>query len=115
MTYVNGGTNEYGVALMESWAAVWTVDTPYIDVLRRDFFDENEDAIREAAENGGTFSDKNGQTGAVHAISTGGDLNGDGFPNNFDDASDYVAEELSAWVMEDGGAFEQAVADGYSR
>jgi uncharacterized protein YbjT (DUF2867 family) len=116
MTYVNGGENEIGIALTDSWAAVWTVDTPYIDVLRRDFFDEHADEIRAAAKSGGTFSDENGQTGAVAVISSDfGHIEDDApFPSKSDDASEYVADELSEWTGSDGGAYEQAAAEGYT-
>lgn len=38
-SYITDGENEIGVALTDSWAGVWTVDTPYIEVIRRDFWD----------------------------------------------------------------------------
>lgn len=113
--YANGGENEIGVALTESWAAVWIVDTPYIDVLLRGFYDENADAIKAAAENGEMFSDEKGQTGSVAVIGTSGYLNDDGFPKHFDDVSEYVADELSAWVRREGGAYERAISHGYGR
>lgn len=109
-TYVNGGQNEIGVATTESWAAVWTVDTPYIEVITREFYDAHAEEIREAAELGQTFSDSQGQTGAVAVINTD-----EGWPKEYDDASEYVADELSAWTRSDGGAYERAVADGYGR
>jgi len=114
MPYITDGENEIGVALTESWAAVWTVDTPYIHVIRRDFFDEHADEIKDAAERGREFSDEDGQTGGVHDISTNGDLDAKGFPAKFDDASEYVADELSTWTREDGGAYERATVEGYS-
>jgi hypothetical protein len=92
---------------------LWTVDAPYIEVLRRDFFDEHADEIKAAAENGGTFSDEYGQTGGVAVISTNGDLDNAGFPAEFDDVSEYVADELSSWTRSDGGAYERAVTEGY--
>ena len=73
-TYVTDGENEIGVALTDSWAAVWTVDTPNIEVIRRDFWDEHADEIKAAAERGRNFSDDDGQTGCVAVIGTNGDL-----------------------------------------
>lgn len=114
MTYITDGENEIGVALTDSWAAVWTVDTPYIHVLRRDFFDEHAEGIKERATAGREYRDEDGQTGSVHDISTNGDLDDDGFPKNFDDASEYVADELSSWTRTDGGSYERAVIEGYT-
>ena len=115
-TYVNGGQNEIGIAVTMSWAAVWTVDTPYIEVITREFYDAHADEIREAAELGQGFSDGQGQTGAVAVISTAGDLDDEGYPKGYDDnASEYVADELAAWTLSDGGAYERAVAVGYGR
>lgn len=115
-TYRNGGNNEIGIAVTGAWAAVWTVDTPYIDVLDRDFYDDHKGDILEAAIQGETFSTTDGQTGAVAVISTGGDLDEDGYPREHDgDASEYVAAELSDWTRTDGGAYERAIADGYTR
>lgn len=113
-TCITDGENEIGVALTNSWAAVWTVDTPYISILRRDFWDEHADEIKAAAEKGRDFTDEDGQTGSVHAISTNGDLDPDGFPKNFSDASEYVADELTSWARSDGGSYERAVIEGYS-
>jgi hypothetical protein len=116
MTYINGGTNEIGVALTESWAAVWTVDTPYIDVIRRDFWNEYTEEIKAEAVRGRGFSDESGQTGCVAAIGTNGDLNDSGFPlGHGGDPDEYVASELSDWTRTDGGVYERAVAGGYSR
>lgn len=113
-SYITDGENEIGVALTESWAAVWTVDTPYIEVIRRDFWDEHADEIKAAAEKGRDFTDESGNGGTVAVISTDGDLDGEGFPKNFDDASEYVADELSSWTRSDGGAYERATIEGYS-
>lgn len=110
--YVTDGSNMIGTATTDSWAAVWTVDTPYIHVLRRDFYEEHADEIREAAVRGREFSD-DGQTGALADIGTGGDLDEKGWPKGYETASEYVAAELAAWTREDGGYFEQAMADGY--
>ena len=113
--YVNGGDNECGFALTESWAGLWTVDTPYITVIRRDFYDEHSADILEAVRLGQGFSDADGQTGEVAVIGTRGDLDETGWPKGFDDASKYVADELESWTRSDGGEYEQAVADGYTR
>lgn len=113
-TYVTDGENEIGVALTDSWAAVWTVDTPNIEVIRRDFWDEHADEIKAAAERGRNFSDDDGQTGGVAVIGTNGDLDDDGFPLEYSDASEYVAAELSDWTKSDGGAYERATVEGYS-
>lgn len=115
MPYITDGENEIGVALTESWAAVWTVGSPHIEVIRRDFWDEHADEIKAATERGREFSDENGQTGQVHIIGTNGDLDDDGSPAKFDDPSEYVADELSTWTREDGGAYELATVEGYSR
>lgn len=114
MAYITDGQNEIGVALTSSWAAVWTVDTGYIEVIRRDFWDAHADEIKAAAERGRGFADEDGRNGTVHIISTKGDLDDDGFPKNFDDASEYVADELSSWTREDGGAYERATVEGYT-
>ena len=114
-TYVNGGQNEIGIAVTDSWVAVWTVDTPYIEVITRGFYDAHADEIRKAAELGQGFSGGQGQTGVVAVIGTDGDLDTEGWPKGYDDASEYVADELSAWTRSDGGAYERAVAEGYGR
>lgn len=113
--YENGGSNVIGVATTESWAAVWTVDTPYINVIRRDFFDAHESEIRNEVSAGRDYSDAEGQTGAVAVISTNGDVDAKGWPVGYEDASEYVADELSTWTREDGGAYERAVGEGYGR
>lgn len=111
--YENGGSNAVGIATTSMWAAVWTVDTPYIEIIRRDFFDEYADEIREAAVRGQNFATENGDTGAVHVVSTGGDLDEKGWPKNYDGPAEYVTEELETWAREEGGDFERAVAEGY--
>jgi hypothetical protein len=113
-SYITDGENEIGVALTDSWAGVWTVDTPYIEVIRRDFWDRYAEQIKEAATAGREFSNDAGETGGVAVISTGGDLDTDGFPKEYDDPSEYVAAELSAWTRSDGGAYERATIEGYS-
>lgn len=113
--YENGGSNVIGVATTSSWAAVWTVDTPYIDVLTREFFDAHEAEIRETASRGEVFSTSDGKAGAVDAINTGGDLDDKGWPKSYDDPSEYVSDELTAWTREYGGDYERAIADGYGR
>lgn len=113
-SYITDGENEIGVALTDSWAGVWTVDTPYIEVIRRDFWDRHAEQIKEAATAGREFSNGAGGTGGVAVISTGGDLDADGFPKEYDDPSEYVAAELSAWTRSDGGAYERATIEGYS-
>lgn len=114
MPYMTDGENEIGVALTESWAGVWTVGSPHIEIIRRDFWDEHADEIKSAAERGRGFSDEDGWTGSVAVIGTTGDLDDEGFPLKFDDASEYVADELSTWTREDGGAYEQATIEGHS-
>lgn len=114
MTYITDGENEIGVALTDSWAAVWTVDTPYIEVIRRDFWDEHSEAIKEFAERGRDFTDEDGHNGTVAVIGTDGDLDDKGFPTEFDDASEYVADELSSWTRREGGAYERATVQGYT-
>jgi hypothetical protein len=113
-TYVTDGENEIGVALTDSWAAVWTVDTQYIEVIRRDFWDEHADEIKAAAEKGRDFTDEDGNNGTVAVIGTDGDLDDEGFPKEFGDASEYVADELSSWTRSDGGAYERATVEGYT-
>lgn len=114
MTYITDGENEIGIALTDSWAAIWTVDTPHIEVIRRDFWDEHADEIKSAAERGRDFTDEDGFNGTVAVIGTNGDLGDDGFPKEFDDASEYVASELSDWTRSDGGAYERAVIEGHT-
>lgn len=111
--YENGGSNAVGIATTSMWAAVWTVDTPYIEIIMRDFFDEHADEIREAAVRGQNFATEAGETGSVHVISTNGDLDAKGWPKSYSDPSEYVAAELEAWNRQDGGSFERAVAEGY--
>lgn len=113
-TYITDGENEIGVALTDSWAAVWTVDTQYIEVIRRDFWDEHADEIKAAAEKGRDFTDEDGNNGTVAVIGTDGDLDDEGFPKEFGDASEYVADELSSWTRSDGGAYERATVEGYT-
>jgi len=113
-TYRTDGENEIGVALTDSWAAVWTVDTQYIEVIRRDFWDEHADEIKAAAEKGRDFTDEDGNNGTVAVIGTDGDLDDEGFPKEFGDASEYVADELSSWTRSDGGAYERATVEGYT-
>lgn len=104
---------EIGIATTDSWAAVWTVNTSYINIVRRPFFNLHKYAIREAASRCQDFSDEHGQTGSVAVIGTDGDLNGMGWPKDYNDPSEYVADELDAWTREDGGAYERATAEGY--
>lgn len=114
MTYVTDGENEIGVALTDSWAAVWTVDTEYIEIIRRDFWDTYAEEIKAAAEKGREFTDEDGYNGSVAVIGTNGDLDDKGFPKEYDDASEYVASELSDWTRSDGGAYERATVEGFS-
>src|ERR1044072_2324299 len=102
-TYITDGENEIGVALTDSWAAVWTVDTQYIEVIRRDFWDEHADEIKAPAEKGRDFTDEDGNNGTVAVIGTDGDLDDEGFPKEFGDASEDVADEVSAGTRWDGG------------
>lgn len=113
MTYINGGENEIGVAFSDSWAAAWTVDSPYIEIMTREFWDLHETKIRAEFAAGRTFSDA---SGSIHSLGTAGDLNDDGFPKGHDgDPNEYVAAELNAWIAESGDDYEQAMADGYGR
>src|SRR5690606_41761321 len=92
-SYITDGENEIGVALTDSWAGVWTVDTPYIEVIRRDFWDRHAEQIKEAATAGREFSNGAGETGGVAVISTDGDLDADGFPKEYRSAERRVGKE----------------------
>lgn len=100
--YVNGGENEVASAHTDMWVALWNPDTPYIEVLDREFFEANSEDIMEAWRLGGTWSDDDGNAGSVHVISTGGDLDDDGMPLFFDTADEYVANELRMWARDNG-------------
>lgn len=114
-SYRNGGNNEVGLAVADSFVGVWTVDTPNIDVIDRAFYDQHDTEIYEAARLGQGFSDSSGQTGAVAVIGTDGDLDEEGHPKEFDTASEYVAHELDQWLQDNGADYERAIAQGYSR
>jgi hypothetical protein len=115
MTYSTEEEIEIGVALTDSWAAVWTVGTPYIEIIRRDFWDKHAEEIKEEAGRSREFSDAHGQTGGVAVIGTDGDLGSDGYPTGHDgDPNEYVAAELSGWTRSDGGSYERATVEGYT-
>lgn len=100
--YVNGGENEVGSAHTDMWVALWNPDTPYIEVLDREFFEAHSEDIMAAWRLGGTWSDDDGNPGSVHCINTGGDLDDDGMPLFFDTADEYVANELRMWARDSG-------------
>lgn len=109
--YEPGGSNVIGVAVTDEWAAGWTVDTPYIHIWQREFFDVHEDGIREFLTRGDTcFRAEDGSGHVVHEISTNGDVDDTGWPKFFETAGEYVANELRMWARDDGADYSAALA-----
>lgn len=110
--YESGGSNVTGVAVTDEWAAGWTVDTPYIHVWQREFFDIHEDKIREFLTRGHmSFRlDSDGSGHIIHEISTNGDVDETGWPKFFDTAGEYVANELRMWARDEGADYSDAIA-----
>lgn len=110
--YEHGGSNVIGVAVTDEWAAGWTVDTPYIHVWTREFFNDHEDKIREFLIRGDmSFSLGDGGDGHIAAeIGTRSDLDETGWPKLFETAGEYVASELRMWAEEDGADYSEALA-----
>ena len=100
--YRNGQPNEVGSAHTDMFVALWNPDTPYIEVLSREFFEEHADDIMQAWGLGGTWSDDEGNSGAVDVINTSGDLDDDGHPLMFETPDEYVASELRRWSKDCG-------------
>jgi hypothetical protein len=113
--YENGGSNEVGFATSGNYAAVWTVDTPYIDVIRIDFFNRHKAEILDAYRRGEDFSNEDGKTGHVELIHTGDQVDEKGSPKYFETASEYVAYSLKAALREFGEDYDRAVANGFMR
>lgn len=110
--YEHGGSNAIGLARTDRWAAGWTVDTPYIHVWEREFFDDHEAGITESLRRGETTfrleSDNSGHIAAE--IGTNGDVDETGWPKFFDTASEYVRHELGMWARDDGADYSEALA-----
>ena len=110
--YEHGGSNVIGVAVTDEWAAGWTVDTPYIHVWPREFFDVHEAKIREYLVRGDmSFRLDSDNTGHIAAeIGTRPDLDETGWPKFFETAGEYVANELRMWARDDGADYSEALA-----
>lgn len=100
--YRNGQHNEVGTAHTDIYVALWNPDTPYIEVLDREFFESNAGDIMAAWELGGTWSDAQGNSGSVDVINTSGDLDEDGQSLMFETPDEYVASELGSWARTSG-------------
>lgn len=100
--YRNGQHNEVGSAYTGEFVALWNPDTPYIEVLDRQFFEQHAEEIMAAWELGGTWSDDQGNVGSVDVINTDGDLDDDGMPLMFETPDEYVASELRRWSRDSG-------------
>lgn len=101
-----------GVAVTDEWAAGWTVDTPYIHVWQREFFDTHENEIRKFLTRGDTSFrvDGDGSGHIVHEIGTNGDVDETGWPKFFDTAGGYVANELRMWARDEGADYSEALS-----
>lgn len=110
--YEYGGSNVIGVAVTDEWAAGWTVDSPYIHVWSREFFDVHEAKIRESLVRGDmSFRLDSDNTGHIVAeIGTRSDLDETGWPKFFETAGEYVANELRMWARDDGADYSEALA-----
>jgi len=98
---------EIGHASIPGWAAFWTADTPYIEVYPATAIDSTS-AARAAFQRGESYP------GAVHAINTSGDLDGNGRPKDGRTLNDYVRDELRAWYREDGREYGEAYGIPYN-
>lgn len=97
-------THQIGHASIAGWAALWTVDTPYIEVYPADAVVGDMSAARAAFQRGQSYP------GAVHVINTSGDLNADGLPKDGRTPNSYVKDELMAWAEESGADYAEAYA-----
>lgn len=92
---------EIGQAAIPGWAALWTVDTPYIEIYPASAIDSMSAARA-------TFQRGESYPGAVHVLNTSSDVDDKGRPKDGRTPNDYVRDELRAWYQEDGKEYDEA-------
>lgn len=99
--------HKIGQASVPGWLALWTVDTPYIDIYPATAI-ESMSAARAAFQRGLSYP------GSVHVLNTSGDLNAAGLPKDGRTPDEYVRDELRAWHQEDGREYGEAYGIPYN-